>query len=161
MRALYEINADLEQLLTAVDDETGELQIDDAALEALMLERSEKLEGMALLCKDWAAEAAAIRDEEKALAERRQRLERNAERMKARLQDALAGEKLETPRVAVTWRKSKSVEIDEGVFWQYAAEAFIRYRDPEPNKTAITAALKDGGIVPGATLTEKLTMQLK
>ena len=161
MRALYEINADLEQLLTAVDDETGELQIDDAALDALMLERSEKLEGMALLCKDWAAEAAAIRDEEKALAERRQRLERNAERMKQRLQDALAGEKLETPRVAITYRKSKTCEIDESVFWQYAAEAFIRYRDPEPNKTAITAALKDGGIVPGATLIEKFSMTIK
>ena len=161
MRPLFEINKDLEQLLTAVDDETGELQIDDAALEALMLERSEKLEGMALLCKDWAAEAAAIRDEEKALAERRQRLERNAERMKARLQDALAGEKLETPRVAVSYRKSKTCEIDESVFWQYAAEAFIRYRDPEPNKTAITAALKDGGIVPGATLIEKFSMTIK
>lgn len=161
MRPLFEINKDLEQLLTAVDDETGELQIDDAALEALMLERSEKLEGMALLCKDWAAEAAAIREEEKALAERRQRLERNAERMKARLQDALAGEKLETPRVAVSWRKSKSVEIDESVFWQFAAEAFVRYKDPEPNKTAITAALKDGGIVPGATLIEKCSMTIK
>lgn len=161
MRPLHEINADLERLLTAVDEETGELKIDKAALEALMLERSEKLEGMALLCKDWTAEAAAIRAEEKALAERRQLLEKHIEEMKVILQDALAGEKLETPRVAVSWRKSKSVEIDESVFWQFAAEVFIRYRDPEPNKTAITAALKDGGIVPGATLTEKMSMTIK
>ena len=161
MRALYEIDADLEQLLTQVDEETGELLIDPVALDALTLERTEKLEGMALLVKNWAAEAAAIKAEEDALKERRQRLEKHSARLTQRLQDVLAGEKLETPRVAVTWRKSKSVEIDEAVFWENPAEAFIRYKEPEVNKTAVTAALKDGGIVPGAKLVEKLNMTIK
>ena len=39
MRPLHEINADLERLLTAVDEETGELKIDKAALEAFLLPR--------------------------------------------------------------------------------------------------------------------------
>ena len=161
MRALYEIDKDLEQILTQVDEETGELDIDDAALDALMLERTQKLEGMACLVKNWDAEADAIRAEEKALAERRQRLEKNAERMKQRLQDALAGEKLETPRVAVSWRKSRSVEIDDALFWENPAEMFIRYKEPEVNKKAVTDALKDGAIIPGAALVEKVSMTIK
>lgn len=161
MRALYEINKDLEQILTQVDEETGELAIDDAALDALMLERTQKLEGMACLIKTWDAEAAAIRAEEKALAERRQRLEKNAERLKQRLQDALAGEKLETARCAVSYRKTRSVEIDEAVFWENPAEMFIRYKEPEVNKKAVTDALKDGAIIPGAALVEKISMTIK
>ncbi len=161
MRALYEIDKDLEQILTQVDEETGELVIDDVALDALMLERTQKLEGMACLVKNWDAEAAAIRAEEKALAERRQRLEKNAERMKQRLQDALAGEKLETARCAVSYRKTRSVEIDEALFWENPAEMFIRYKEPEVNKKAVTDALKDGAIIPGAALVEKVSMTIK
>ena len=44
MRSLYEINKDLEQLLSNVDEETGELLIDPEALDALMMERQDKLE---------------------------------------------------------------------------------------------------------------------
>ena len=161
MRPLYEINADLEQILTQVDEETGELLIDPVALDALTLERTEKLEGMALLVKNWAAEAAAIKAEEDALKERRQRLEKHSARLTQRLQDVLAGEKLETPRVAVSWRKSKSVEIDEAVFWENPAEMFIRYKEPEVNKKAVTDALKDGAVIPGAALVEKLNMTIK
>ncbi len=161
MRPLYEINADLEQILTQVDEETGELLIDPVALDALTLERTEKLEGMALLVKNWAAEAAAIKAEEDALKERRQRLEKHSARLTQRLQDVLAGEKLETPRVTVSWRKSKSVEIDEAVFWENPAEMFIRYKEPEVNKKAVTDALKDGAVIPGAALVEKLNMTIK
>ena len=160
MRALYEINADLEQLLTQVD-ENGELLIDDAALDALMLEREAKLEGMALLVKNWTAEAAAIKAEEDALKERRQRLEKHSARLTQRLQDVLAGEKLETPRVSVVWRKSKAVEIDDAIFWENPAEMFIRYKEPEVNKKAVTDALKDGAIIPGAALVEKINMTIK
>ena len=161
MRSLYEINKDLEQLLSNVDEETGELQIDEEALNALVMEREAKLEGMALLIKNWTAEAAMVKAEEQTLAERRRRLEKNSERLKQYLQNALAGEKLETPRVAVTYRKSKAVEIDEAVFWENPAEMFIRYTEPEVNKKAVTDALKDGAVIPGAALVEKINMTIK
>lgn len=161
MRALYEIDADLEAILSGVDEETGELLIDEAALDALMIEREAKLEGMALLIKNWAAETAAIKAEEAILKERRQRLEKNSERLKQRLHNVLAGEKLETPRVAISWRKSKSVEIDEAVFWENPDEQFIRYVEPEVNKKAVTEALKDGAVIPGAALVEKINMTIK
>lgn len=161
MRPLHEIDKDLEDLLSQVDEETGELQIDEEALNALVMERGAKLEGMALMVKNWTAEAAMVKAEEQVLADRRRRLEKNAERLKQYLQNALAGEKLETARVAVTYRKSKSVEIDDAVFWENPAEMFIRYTEPEVNKKAVTDALKDGAVIPGAALVEKINMTIK
>lgn len=161
---LYEINAALEELLNQVDPETGELVCDMDALEALSIEREEKLEGLALYCKNLTAEAEAIRNEEKALAERRRSLENKAERAKGFLAEQLSGEKFSTPKVAVSYRTSKAVEItDEESFWAYAFKhpGFIRQKQPEADKTAIGAALKNGQEIPGAELIEKLNMSIK
>ena len=159
MRALYEINADLEALLSQVD-ENGELLIDDEALDALLMERTEKLEGVALAIKNITAEAAAIKAEETALKERRERLEKKASGLTDWLRIALNGEKFETARCLVTYRKSEVVTIDEAVFFKRPPAKFIR-KKIEADKTAIKAALKAGETIRGATLEEKQNLQLK
>lgn len=161
---LYEINAALEDLLNQVDPETGELTCDLDALEALSIEREEKLEGLALYCKNLTAEAEAIRNEEKALSERRKALENKANRAKDFLNLNLSGEKFQTARVAVSYRKSKAVEItDDTRFWAYGIShpEVVRRKEPEPDKVAIAAALKNGQEIPGAELVETLSMSIK
>lgn len=160
---LYDVNAALEELLNQVDPETGELVCDMDALEALSIEREEKLEGLALYCKNLTAEAEAIRNEEKTLAERRKALENKAARAKEFLDLNLSGEKFQTARVAVSYRKSKAVEINETAFWPWAVDhtEYIRRKDPEPDKAAISAALKNGQKIPGAELKETLSMSIK
>ena len=161
---LYEINAELENLLEQVDPETGELTCDMDALSALIIAREEKLEGLALYTKNLAAEATAIREEEKRLAERRRVLENKAERTKGWLQESLAGETIKTARVTVSYRSSKAVELD-GTFyaWMISPEAdpFVRRKDPEPDKTEISKALKAGAVIPGASLVEHVNMVIK
>lgn len=158
---LYEINAQLEALLEQVDPETGELTCDLEQLEALSIAREEKLEGLALYCKNLSAEAEAIRSEEKTLAERRKVAENKAARAKAFLADQLAGEKFQTPRVAVSWRKSEAVELGMGFFATDANERFLKYKEPEADKTAVKAALKAGEPVPGAELVTRINMQIR
>lgn len=158
---LYEINAQLEALLEQVDPETGELTCDLGALEELAVAREEKLEGLALYCKNLSAEAEAIRSEEKTLAERRKVAENKAARAKAFLADQLAGEKFQTPRVAVSWRKSEAVELGMGFFATDANERFLKYKEPEADKTAVKAALKAGEPVPGAELVTRINMQIR
>ena len=158
---LYEINAALEELLNQQDPETGELTCDLEQLDALMMERDEKLEGLALYVKNADAEAKAIREEEKALAERRRSLENKAERAKGFLAEQLAGEKFSTPKVAVSYRKSEQVEVSMAFFTEESNERFLRFKDPEADKTAIKAALKAGETVPGAELVTNLNMQIK
>ena len=108
---IYEID---NRIAGLVDPETGEL-LDYEAFAELQMEREAKIENMALWYKDLTAEAKAIREEEKALAERRKSAENKAERLKAYLDEALAGESYKTSRVAVSYRKSTAVEVSNEV----------------------------------------------
>ena len=67
---LYEINAALEAFESEVDEDTGEILNYDKLAE-LNMAKDEKRENIALYIKNLTAEAKAIREEEKALAERR------------------------------------------------------------------------------------------
>ena len=80
---IYEIDARMAGL---IDPETGEL-LDYEAFASLQMEREAKIENMALWYKDLTAEAKAIREEEKALAERRKSAENKAERLKGYLDE--------------------------------------------------------------------------
>lgn len=159
---LYEID---QAILNLVDPDTGEI-LDYEAFVELQMAKEEKVEGMALWVKNLDAEAKAIRAEEVSLAERRKALEKKSDSLKAYLSEILSGSKFSTARVACTFRKSKSVEIqDEAAFIQIMQESmryeFLRYKAPEINKTEITNALKAGQEVPGASLVEKLSMTIK
>ena len=161
---LYEIDVAIEQLIAeSVDEETGELLIDPEKLEALQLQRDVAVENLALYYKNLLAEAKAIKEEETALAARRKTTENAAERAKNYLEYALKGEKFKTPRVAISYRSSVKVEIaDNFVEWaQVHAPDFLRYKDPEPDKTAIKDALKSGEYLEGASLVDTTSIQIK
>lgn len=52
-------------------------------------------------------------------------------------------------------KKPPSVRLNEPEFMAYAAaerDDLLRWKDPEPDKKAILAALKDGEVIPGAAL---------
>lgn len=150
---LYEIN---EAILNCIDPETGEADPDK--LDELLMMREEKLENLTLWVKELKAEADAIKAEEKALAERRQAKERKAESLKKYLDEALAGQKFETSRCVVSFRKSQKVEITD---FDKIPDDYLRYKTPEPDKTAIKAAIKDGLTVEGCELVDSVSMTIK
>ena len=161
---LYEINYAIDGLLNdAVDPETGEILFDPEELDKLQLEREVKLESLALAVKNLTAEGRAIREEEIALAERRKSLEKRAERAREYLEFILQGEKFRTAKVAVSWRSSKRVTVDEGFLaWaKRRGKRFLRMKDPEPDKTAIREALQSGEKIPHAAMVEETNMQIK
>lgn len=150
---LYEINAALEAL---VDPETGEL-MDYDAFETLQMERDEKIEGMALWYKDMVAEAKAIKEEADTLTARRRALENRADRLKDYLDLQLGGEKFQTPRCSLTYRKTSSLHVEDPstlILWleQNGHADCVRYKEPEINKSAVSALLKGGVEVPYAEL---------
>ncbi len=151
---LYEINAELDRLLSQVDEDTGELLVDEEALEALTLARDEKIEGCALAIKNYDSDIAAIKAEEDALKKRRETLTNQRDWAKKYLDFNLRGEKFESPRCVVSYRKSESVQLDAEAFlkWAKRHKEYLRIRDPEPDKTAIKAALKAGEAIKGAWL---------
>lgn len=157
---LYEINQQLENLLNNIDEETGEVLIDPEALDALLMERDEKIEHIALAIKNMVAEAAMIKAEETTLAERRRRLEKRTEGARDYLQRCLGGEKFQTAKVAISYRSAKSVEINEVKFWEHPADAYVRITQA-PDKSAIRKALEEGKTVPGAEIVMKQSMNIK
>lgn len=165
---LYEIDKAIleaiEQAINFVDEETGEISNVDlsATLEALQTARDEKLENVGLYIKNLAAEADLIKAEEAALRDRRQAKERKAERLKTYLTASLLNSeqsKFETPRLALSFRKSVAVEITNEAA---LPAAYVKTQTvTTPDKNAIKAAIKSGKKVTGATLTERKALQIK
>lgn len=160
---LYEINeAIMEAYEKAIDPETGEVIDDDLfqSLEQLQMEREAKCENVACWIKDLQGDAEKIKAEANNLAARAKAAENKAERLKAYLEWALKGEKLKTPRCAISYRTSKAVEIDPEAL-AFMPERFLRFKDPEPDKKAIGDAIKAGEEIAGCRLVEKTSMIIK
>ena len=104
-----------------------------------------------------------LKAEEAALAERRKKAEKKTERLREYVSHALGGERFQTPRCCVSFRKSTALELGEG-FTEWAKEhaaTLLRYKEPEPDKTAIKAALAGGAEIPDAKLVQNTTMTIK
>lgn len=144
------------------DEETGEVLFDEENLTALELERNKKLEAVALYIKSLEAEAEAMKAEAKKLSDRREAKERKAERLRSYISNsmqALGDTKLETAKVALSFRKSEAVEVYDPVL--LPAEFTKTKTTVTPDKTAIKAAIKSGQEVAGATLEVKQNLQIK
>ena len=158
---LYEINDALMRALE-IDPETGELLNPDA-VEQLTLARDEKIENIALWIKNLESDATEIKAEIKSLTERAKAKENRAKSLREYLAFSLEGQKFETPRVAVTYRKSTTVETQpELVEWlQQNHDEYLRWKEPEVDKTELKKALQKGEEIPFATLVEKNNIQIK
>lgn len=156
---IYEID---NAMMSLIDEETGEIK-DYEAFEELQMQKEEKIENTALWYKNLVAESKAIREEEKALAERRKSLENKAENLKNFINRTLDGNKFSTSKVAISYRKSTAVEVDDE-FIDYAMKNnndLLTFKRPEPNKTVIKGMLQGGFDIPHAELVERNNMSIK
>lgn len=157
MAKLYELNAMIEAFEFEIDEETGEItNIGD--LDALQIERDEKMENIALWIKNLKADAKAYADEEKSFYAKKKAAENKVESLKNYLQYCLNGEKFKTDRVTVSYRNSKSADI---VNESLIPEEYKVPQEPKISKADILKDLKEGKDVPGANLKEKQSIQIK
>lgn len=160
---LYEIDS---QIMALVDPETGEVA-DLEELEALSMARDQKLENMACWIKNMKADSAGIAEEIKALQERKKAVDARRERISKLLQDALAGQKFESARCVVSFRKTPpAVEIDDvraTADWLASAgyDDCLKYRDPEIKKTELRELINGGTVVPGCRVVQRQSMTIK
>jgi len=156
---IYEID---DAITSLVDMETGEIE-DEQRFDELQMERGKKIENIGLYYKNLVAEAKAIRDEEASLAERRKAIENKAERIKSLLAYALNGERFETARIRCSYRKSSSIEVDDGfVEWaERNADGLLTYSEPKPNKSAIKKALAMGDDLQHVQLVTTMNVQVR
>ena len=154
MAKLYEINAAIEE---CIDTETGEI-IAPERLEALKMDRHEKLRNIVFLHLNASAEEKAYGEQEKKFAARKKAAKATKEWTRATLVRELNGKKMKEAEFTVSYRKSESVEITN--------ESAVpdKFRIPQPDKidkVALKAALKSGASIDGAQIVEKNNIQIK
>ena len=162
---LYDIASGIEQLINqgfVFDEETGEILLETDDLDAAQINFNDKLENCALFVKNLKAEAEAIKAEEKRLKERRESLDRKADRLSDYMLYCMkmAGvTKQETAKAAISIRKSKRVVIEaaEAIPDQYCNVK----TDITPDKNKIKKALQAGETIKGARLVEGENLGIK
>ena len=158
---LWEIDKRINEILENdfyIDEETGEVFLPES-LDDLSVERTEKIENIALYIKNLKSEAEAIKSEVESLKSRADIKKKKAERLTDYLDKILGGEKLETPKVALSYRKSTSVNIENE---EIIPDEFMTIKtEKKPNKVAIAKSLKNGETVIGCELVEKQNLQIK
>lgn len=164
MTALYlladQYRADLAKL--AELDMPPEVVAD--TLEGLGGELEAKAQNVALFARSLEAEADAVRQWAKEATDRAKALEARAESMRdylARCMEACGIEKISGPGIALSWRASSAVVIDEPCL---VPAEYMRQKlppAPEPDKPAIAAAIKAGKEVPGAHVESRRSLQIK
>lgn len=163
MANLFDINrALIEAWESAIDPETGEISEEGmAAIEQLQMDQQTKRENIACWIKNLRSDAEAIKAEAKTMADRAKSCEHKADSLTRYLAADLNGEKFQTAKVAISWRRSVSVEIDEAEVPELP-EQYLRTKTTiEPNKTAIKDALKAGEYIEGCRLVERNNISIK
>lgn len=155
MASLYQID---QAILECLDAETGEI-IDAEKLNALFMEKNQKIENIALWIKNLQADALAYKAEKDAFAARQKAAESKVESLKAYLVSALDGQKFSTAKCAVSFRKSEAVQVDD--VNSIPAEWIRTKTTIEPDKTAIKAAIKAGQEITGCKLVETTNISIK
>ena len=157
--SIYEID---DAITSLVDMETGEIE-DEKRFDELQMERTQKIENTGCYYKNLLAEAKAMKEEEVNLAQRRKSVENKAKRIKNLLVYALNGKKFESPKVRCSYRRTKSVQVDDSfVSWaEEHAGDLLTFKEPVPNRTAIKAALEDGREIEHAEIVTNESLQVK
>ena len=167
---LYEIEQQIHELLEngfnaeCIDEETGEIDQEKVnnLLNGLQEQWDTKIENIGLYLKELDYDIAAMKEEEKNLAQRRKALENKATRLKEYVSMALRiaeKEKFETPRLKLSFRSSQSVELIEG---KDVPSEFLKQKVVlDVDKALIKERLKEGELFDFAYLKDNKNLQIK
>lgn len=151
---LFEIE---KEILSCIDMETGEI-IDIDKLDQLQMDRDKKIENIALWIKNLLSDAEALKAQKQTFADRQKAAENKAESLKKYLSAFLDGQKFSTEKVAISFRKTSSVNITD---FRKVPEEFLKYAEPTVDKTAVKNAIKAGEKVAGAEIVEGNSISIK
>lgn len=151
---LFEIER---EIMSCLDMETGEI-IDTEKLDQLAMERDIKIENIACWIKNLSAEAAALKEQKQVFADRQKVAENKVESLKKYLATYLNGQKFSTEKVAVSFRKTSSVNVTDV---SLVPEEYLKYAEPTVDKTAVKNAIKAGIEVAGAEIVEGQSISIK
>ena len=160
MVTLYKLDQDIRALTDRIaqecDQETGAIPVELwEQMDGLLARQASKLVDVACVMKERRAEAKAIRDEMRKLADRAKAIEGQVDRLEALLEERVGAEGINDPRVQARWRKSLAVEVS--VPAETLPELFRRVK-VEPDKIGLGKAIKAGAQIDGVALVERQSL---
>lgn len=161
MKTLYEIGKDQLALIGDIEMNDGEITEEIQQRIDLLAENFEqKAISYGFVIKQFEGEESLINAEIQRLQELKKKSQKASDYLKERISGAMIEfgiEKIETPTLKLSFRKSESVEVfDESQLQQ----KFFQYKTTI-DKTEIKAALKAGEIVTGARISTNMNLQIK
>lgn len=159
---LYEITGELLALLEMAESPDTDPDALRDTMEAVTGELEEKAEGYGCVIRQLEYDVAALATEIKRLTNRKRAIEENISAMKTRLQDAMTATgktKLKTNLFSFTVRKNAPAltVTDEDKI----PERYWVLPEPVLDKAALKDDLKSGQEIPGATLTQGESLQIR
>lgn len=149
---LFDIPLEWEAIQEALEAGAGEMTPElEAQLAALLEAAPEKIDAAACVVKHLEAQADAAKAEAARMAERAGSFTNAADQLRARMLPAVqALGKVKTARFTIftTTRTTYAVDVRPGVSIAELPDRFVRWRDPEINKSAVKDALKAGEVLP-------------
>ena len=162
---LFEINnallncVKLEDRDEYLDMATGEI-IDVAAIEQLQMDRNTKIRNIACWIKNLESDEEQLDKQEKIYKERKMAARNKKERLKRYLASVLSGEKWENAEVKIGWRQSESVVLNSGFNINNLPKQYLKYKEPDINKTLLKKDLKNGVKINGVQIVTKNNIQI-
>lgn len=163
---LFQINSKIENFEFEIDEETGEI-LNMNELDQLEMDKSDKIENIALYIKNLKADEEALDNEYRAMYSRKKAVTKKRQSLEDYLKNNV-DKKFETPKCVISFRKSTQVDIPketEQDFIDWARKHHPNFINEtttvKPVKKEIMKALKDGEIMLGASLREERNIQIK
>ena len=122
------------------------------------MEREKKIENIVWLIENTENEIEGLKRQEEMFKARRKESEKKQESLKGYLTHALKGEKFETVKAKVSFRKSEAVIVENEA--KIPKEYWIEKVTEGIDLTAVKNALKAGKSVEGARIEERLNPQI-
>jgi len=158
---LFDISAEWQEIQEALEAGAGEMTPElEIKLDGLLVAAPEKIEAAASVVKHLEAQAEAAKAEIERMALRRQAFVNGADQLRAKMLPAVqAVGKVKTPRFSIytTERKTQAFEVKPGVSIAELPDKFVRWLDPQLNKSALKDALKAGEALPDEVLVSEGT----
>lgn len=159
---LYRIERQYLELMHRIEEAEGEITPEiDQALTLTEQQLQEAAINLGFVIKTFDYNEEIITAEIDRLTSLKKKVVKSKELLKNRLSISMQQfgiEKIESPTLKLSFRKSKAVEIsDEPAI----PAAYLNQPPPKPDKTAIKEAIQRGEQVPGAELVERLNLQIR
>ncbi len=147
MANIYELTQDYLRLLEMAEDPELDPEVIADTFEGIEGELEIKAENYAKVMKNLEGDIAALKAEEERLAKKRKAIENNIKRMKGTLQEAmeLTGKtKFKTELFGFSIQKNAPSVVIDAADIRDIPEDYLKFKEPEVDKTAIKNAINAG-----------------